>query len=167
MEGIPADVTVNRIEINSEQVTQRSGRYYVPGHGYFAFNATYASGQPYVVQAVGFYSNVPRHLYPTRVADGSFDYLLSPVTEPWTITFITTEFESLITGTETVAGTSVHTYKNILTVSSDKTATADVYTMTGILYKRLTVTPGITKEILPGGVYIVILDGRRFKVISQ
>jgi hypothetical protein len=54
-----------------------------------------------------------------------------------------------------------------LTITADRIATADVYTISGTLYKRLTVTPGATKEILPAGLYVIVLENRRFKVISK
>jgi hypothetical protein len=55
----------------------------------------------------------------------------------------------------------------VLTVSSAGTVAADIYTMAGTLYGRLAVTPGSTRKILPKGVYVVVIDNRRFKVVSR
>ncbi|MDR2148770.1 MAG: hypothetical protein LBE91_20205, partial [Tannerella sp.] len=154
---IPAGVTVNWVKVNGDQAVHNVGRNYVQGHEDFEFNATYAGGEPFVVKAYGDYSKETVRLYPTRAENGSFTYLIRQVTEPWTVTFVTTEIESQITGTETVAGISVSTYNNVLTVTSDRTATADIYTMLGTLYRRLTVTEGTTREILPGGVYVIVI----------
>ncbi|MDR2146140.1 MAG: hypothetical protein LBE91_06760, partial [Tannerella sp.] len=66
-----------------------------------------------------------------------------------------------------VPGVKVWTHGNVLTVSSAGTVAADIYTMAGTLYGRLAVTPGDTREILPKGIYIVVIDNRRFKVVSR
>ncbi|MDR2148241.1 MAG: PKD domain-containing protein [Tannerella sp.] len=165
--NVPDDVTVNYVKVNGGEAIHNVGRNYVQGHEDFEFNATYAKGEPYVVEAYGDYSLKTVRLYPKQEGDGSFSYLIRQVVEPWTITFVTTEIESQITGTENIADVSVSTYNNVLTIVSDRTATADIYTMLGTRYKRLTVTEGTTREILPEGIYVVVINEKRFKVISK
>ncbi|MDR2146114.1 MAG: InlB B-repeat-containing protein [Tannerella sp.] len=165
--ALPQDVTVNYIRVNGEQAVHNIGRNYVKGHEDFEFNATYAGGKPYVVQAYGDYSKETVRLYPTLVEDGSYNYIIRQVVEPWTVTFITTEIESMITGTESVTGIQLWTHNDVLNIRSGKSATVAIYTMDGRLYRSLAVTEGLTREVLPRGIYVVVIDSRRFKVVSR
>jgi hypothetical protein len=66
----------------------------------------------------------------------------------------------IYTVTATVAGDANHN-------GATATLTADIYTMLGTLYRCLTVTEGTTREILPEGVYVIVINEKCFKVISR
>ena len=164
---IPGAVTVNWIKIAGGPEIHTTGRHYVEIYQKYEFNVTYAGGKPCVVKAQGNNSGDTLRLKPVRQADGSFSYIIHQVVKDLKIVFVTSEYETVTTGTERITGVNVYTYNNILTIVSDRSSTADIYTITGTLYRRLPVTDGVTKETLPRGVYVIVIDGMRYKIISK
>jgi hypothetical protein len=45
--------------------------------------------------------------------------------------------------------------------------TANVYAMSGILFRQIRVSEGLTTEQLPHGIYTVLMEGKTYKVVIQ
>ncbi|MDR1223064.1 MAG: T9SS type A sorting domain-containing protein, partial [Tannerella sp.] len=142
-------------------------KHYVQGHDDFTFTLTFAGGEPLKVTATGFYSQRPEELdWTENLGDGTFRYLLPEVTEPWTIT-VSSDPASKEVSNELITGRRVWTYANTLYIQSDKAVHANIYTLSGSLLKQLNVSAGTTGQQLERGVYIVEIEGSRYKVIVK
>lgn len=142
------------------------GKHYVKGHHDFTFTALYSGGLPLKVMAKGYYSGTYEELAEESLGDHTYQYRIRKVVEPWTITF-GPDFSSAVTGEEYIEGLSVWTYKNMLYIRSDSKRTAYVYNMSGSLYKQIDVREGDTKEMMERGVYVIVVEGARYKLIIK
>ncbi len=142
------------------------GKHYVEGHDNFIFTASYAGGDPLKVMAKGYYSNKEVELIGRDMEDGTYQYLLRQVVEPWDVT-IGPDKASEITGENAIEGLSVWSHRNTLYIRTDREAIVYIYYMNGSLYKRLEVEEGETKEAMNRGVYVVVIDGKRYKVFIK
>ena len=143
-----------------------AGKHYVKGNSDFSFTASYTDGTPLKVTAKGFYSGKIEEITGKDLNDGTYGYTLYKVLEPWTITF-GPEPASEITAEEPVGGLSAWTYKNTLHIRSDARRTAFIYTMSGSLYKRMEMLEGDNIITMNRGIYIVVIDNKRYKVIIR
>jgi hypothetical protein len=139
-----------------------SGKHYVKGYADFTFTASFPGGVPLKVMAKGFYSGTNRELAGQAMDDGTYQYVIHQVVEPWTVTFGP---EPASTGEQHIEALSVWSYRNTLHIRSDIKARAYIYTLSGSLYKYLDIKEGDTKEILNRGVYVVVIGNNRYKVI--
>ena len=65
------------------------------------------------------------------------------------------------------ASIRVWAHEGVLYIESDRRARAEVYTRSGALYKRIDVAEGQTREPLAEGFYVVVIDGKTYKVIVK
>ncbi|MDR2916806.1 MAG: hypothetical protein LBV74_18590 [Tannerella sp.] len=142
------------------------GYHYVKGHQDFTFEASYSGGTPLKVMAKGVYSGKFEELIGQDLEDGSYQYKIRQVVEPWTISF-EPDPASGITGEIPVNGLAVWAYKNTLYIRSDSKERAYIYSMSGSLYKYLDIKEGDTKEVMNRGVYVVVIGNNRYKVIIK
>ncbi len=77
------------------------------------------------------------------------------------------EEEEAFAETPLVAAVRVWTYGHMLYIESDRDVRADIYTQSGTLYKRIDLSEGLTGEPMSTGIYVVVVDGRRFKVFVK
>lgn len=143
-----------------------AGKHYAKGHHDFVFTALYSGGVPLKVMAKGFYTGTYEELTEEKLEDGKYKYVIRQVVEPWTITF-GPDFSSSITGEVSIKGLLVWTYKNMLYIHSDTKRVAAVYNMSGSLYKHIDIKEGDTKEIMDPGIYVLVVEGSRYKLIIK
>ena len=65
------------------------------------------------------------------------------------------------------ASIRVWAHEGVLYIESDRRARAEVYTRSGALYKRIDVAEGQTREPLAEGFYVVVIDGKTYKVVVR
>jgi hypothetical protein len=132
-------------------------RHYVAGHKNFEFTATYA-GAPLKVRATGFYSGRTLDLDATArpVDDRTFLYTIYQVVEPWTVA-IGPDLSPLAGDAVPEQSPRVWAHGNVLHIQSPADDEATIYSPTGLLQRRLTLSAGITRTTLPPGLYIVVL----------
>lgn len=141
-----------------------AGRYYVNGYRDFTFTASFPGGTPLKIMAEGFYSGTYTELIGQDLNDGTYQYVISKVVEPWTVSFDSVP-ASWITGEQHVGVLSVWSYKNTLHIRSDRNTKASIYILDGSLYKYLDIKEGDNKEILNPGIYLIVIGNERYKVI--
>ncbi|MDR2921335.1 MAG: InlB B-repeat-containing protein [Tannerella sp.] len=71
------------------------------------------------------------------------------------------------TGNGVITGARVWAHGSTLYIESDKAVRAKIYTIGGMLYKQVDVPEGMVSEPLPGGIYIVEMDGVRYKAVVK
>jgi hypothetical protein len=140
-------------------------KHYVQGHDDFTFTLTFAGGEPLKVTATGFYSQRPEELI-GEGENGTFRYTIHQVAEPWTVT-VSAEPASDYVNNELIEGRAVWTYANTLYIQTVEAVRANIYTLSGTLLKQLNVTAGTTSQQLERGVYIIEIEGSRYKVIVK
>ena len=140
--------------------------HYVRSHDDFVFSATYSNKtEPFEVYAIGYYSQAKVVLPPKYLYEGTYEYIIKQVTEPWDIYF-DPEKRGDVTDNVAILGEHVWAFRNVLYVNVDKDDVVSVYNMTGVLYKKLEITAGLNKLTLDKGVYLVKLkDGSTYRVI--
>ena len=139
--------------------------HYVKGHEDFVFTATYKDNEPFEVFAVGYYSKNKQVLAPTYKYEGTYEYTIRQVVEPWDIYF-DPEQRGDGTGNVAVLGEKVWAFRNTLFVNVDNDDVVSVYNMTGVLFKKIEITSGLNKLTLDKGVYLVKLnDGSAYRII--
>jgi hypothetical protein len=140
-------------------------KHYVNAHEDFEFTLTFSGGEPLKVTATGFYSQRPEEMTGTELGGGLFRYVIRQVAEPWTVTVSAEPASGYVDNEIAIEGDGhVWTYENTLYINSDKAARADIYTLSGLLLKQLNVQAGTTSTQLERGIYIVEIDGSRYKV---
>lgn len=144
-------------------VVPGEGKHYVKSRDDFGFTLTFAGGAPLKVIGTRLNSETSEELQGTDLGGGTFSYIIPQVQEPWLIT-VTSEPAN---ANEDITGGRVWTYANTLYISSDKAVRANVYTLSGSLYKQLDVPAGTVSESLERGVYIIEIDGARYKVVVK
>jgi hypothetical protein len=145
-----------------------NGLYYVRNGEDFSFMAAF-SGEPLKVTATGAYSfqTIDLDANAEILGNNRYLYRISHVIEPWTV--------SIGPAPSTVANDGVALYrqrvwahKKTLYVDVDTDDLVSIYNMTGVLYHKTTVPPGLKTFTLDRGVYIVTLqDSSVHKVIIQ
>ncbi|MDR2916020.1 MAG: VCBS repeat-containing protein [Tannerella sp.] len=139
--------------------TPGKGVYYVEGHQDFSFTASFSTDNPLKVTAEGTYSGSTIDMTGILLDNGNYEYTLSQVVEPWTISF------EQATDNEYTGGLSAWAYKNTLYIRSEAEIPVSIYTITGILYKQFNVPEGERKVSLPQGMYFVVFgNGKTQKV---
>jgi hypothetical protein len=142
-------------------------KHYVNANDDFTFTLNFAGSEPLKVTATGFYSQKPEELKGTELGGGIYRYVLRQLAEPWTVT-VSTDPASTPNGEAFVgSGISVWTYANTLYINSDKAAGASIYTLSGTLLKQQDVKEGQTGIQLDRGIYVVEIDGSRYKVVVK
>lgn len=148
-------------------ITEPAARkHYVKGNNDFSFTAKYA-GDPLRVQAKGYYSKILLDLDKTAELqlDGSYKYTIYKVAEPWTISF-TPQPNSDQVSNEALLLRSVWSSGNTLYMNVQTPCIANIYTLTGLLYKQVE-ADGNTAVQLPQGFYIVSVNGKQYKVMIK
>ena len=142
-----------------------AGRYYVEGHKDFSFYATFYES-PLNIKAKGYYSGTILDLdsMAEPQQDGSSKYTIRQVTEPWTV-FIDYESNSVVSNDNTM-GLRVWANRNKLYFSAPEASIANIYTLTGMLYKQIEINGNSTIH-LPGGFYFVTIDNKQYKIIIR
>jgi hypothetical protein len=142
-------------------------KHYVNANDDFTFTLNFAGSEPLKVTATGFYSQRPEELKGEELGGGVYRYVIRRLAEPWTVT-VSTDPASTPNGEAFVgSGISVWTYANTLYINSDKAAGAGIYTLSGTLLKQQYVKEGQTAVRLERGIYIVEIDGSRYKVVVK
>lgn len=143
-----------------------AGKHYVKGNKDFSFTVKYA-GDPLNVQAEGYYSKTLLDLDETAELqlDGSYKYTLYKVVEPWTLSFVPGS-NSDETSNESLQSRLVWSNGNTLYMNVPVPCVANIYTLTGVLYKQVT-AEGNTAIRLPQGFYIVSVGGQQYKVLIK
>lgn len=143
------------------------GRHYIDSRKNFTFNAYYA-GDPMSVKATGYYSRTTQDLDATAElqADGSYKYTLYKVVEPWTISFEPKTNAGEVSNETLVVQPPVWSSGNTLYVNVSEKSVANIYTLTGVLYKQAEVG-GYSTIQLPRGFYIVSLNGSQYKIMIK
>jgi hypothetical protein len=158
------------VEIQTiEGVTANPGageQHFVDAQDDFTFTLTFAGGKPLKVIATGIYSQLPAELEGTALGDGTFRYVIRQISEPWTVT-ISPEPASQIVTNEAVKGLRVWAHASTLYLDSDKAVRANIYTLSGALFKQLNASAGTTRVQLAPGLYIVETEGAHYKVVVR
>jgi hypothetical protein len=94
-------------------------------------------------------------------ADGSATVTVKYVTEP--ILYLTVTLGTA-QANETPEATKIWAAGENLYIRALQPATINVYTMSGILFRQITVSEGLTTEQLPRGIYTVLMEGKAYKV---
>ena len=142
------------------------GKHYVPGRKDFSFTAKFA-GEPLTVLATGFYSNTVLNLDETaeKMEDGSYQYTIRQVLEPWTIEFVP-RLNSGEVSNETFAPQPVWSAGGTLYVNTQGKNVVSIYTLTGTLHKQIEVNNSVSIQ-LPKGFYVVSVAGNQYKVVIR
>lgn len=148
--------------------TPSVGKHYVPSQKHFSFTATY-TGAPYKVMAKGFYSGKNIELLGEKQADGSYKYILNYIVEPWTLAigpdYATNFVDNMVVDGEKA---KVWAHNNTLYVNVAKEEIVSIYSMTGVLHKRVKIPEGNTRMTLERGMYVVTLkDGSVHKIVIR
>ncbi|MDR2914428.1 MAG: InlB B-repeat-containing protein [Tannerella sp.] len=166
-ERIQNPVVQRYVEIHTVAgVTANPGagqRHHVPMHEDFTFTLTFPDGNPLKVIAAGTYSQQKVELEGTDIGGGMYRYVIRQVVEPWTVT-VSTDPASGGVANEEITGKRVWTYANTLYIHSDRVARANIYTLAGMLIQQRAVPAGTVTVPLERGIYVVELDGVRYKV---
>ena len=72
-----------------------------------------------------------------------------------------------VTGNENITDVRVWAYDQTLYISSPKAVRARIYTLNGLLFKQVEVPEGTVGETLNGGIYVVEINGARYKVMVK
>ena len=146
--------------------------HYVGGHQNFVFTATYKdkSVDPFQVYGIGYTTHRKMVLNPTIVAEGTYEYTIRQVTEPWDVYFDPEVRVDALTGdpvgNDGLLGQRVWAFKNTLFMNVAKADVASIYHITGVLYQKVELSAGLNKLTLDKGVYMVTLsDGVVYKII--
>jgi len=138
--------------------------HYVWGHDDFTFKATYSEKKPFEVYAIGYYSQKDVTLTPKFLYDGTYEYTIRQVTEPWDVWFSTVPRGGV--GNDDILNQKVWAYRNTLFVNVDKEDVVSIYNATGVLYQKINIPAGLKKVTLDKGIYIVTLkNGSVYKII--
>jgi hypothetical protein len=137
--------------------------HYVPGHHSFTFRATFADNTPVPVYATGVYSRSDVILPATHLYGNTYQYWIYQVTEPWDVAF-GAPYRSDVSNPY-LPSQKVWSYKNSLYVNVEQDDVVSVYTMTGILYRKMEIPAGQTALRLERGMYLVTLkNGAVYKI---
>jgi hypothetical protein len=158
------------VEIHTiEGVTANPGaeeKHYVKSYDDFSFTLTFPGGEPLKVTATGFYSQRPEEIKGVELGGGMFRYVIRQIVEPWSVT-VSSELASGVNNNVLATGIRVWTFANTLYINSDKTVRTNIYTLSGTLFKQINVPAGMTSVQLERGIYIVEIDGSRYKVVVK
>lgn len=93
--------------------------------------------------------------------DGSYTVTILHIREAITIAI------DFATGIDSIDGNAVWSHANLLYIRSEETGEAAVYTLPGALVSNLRVNAGETVTLpLNNGVYVVILNGKTYKIVA-
>lgn len=144
------------------------GKHYVASQKHFTFTARY-TGAPYKVTAVGYYSGKNIELLGEKQEDGSYKYILTYVVEPWTLA-IGPAYATDFVDNEVIDGekAKVWAHNNTLYIDVAKEDIVSIYSMTGVLHRRMEISEGSNRMTLERGMYVVTLkDGSVHKVVIR
>ncbi|MDR2385766.1 MAG: hypothetical protein LBD80_08955, partial [Tannerella sp.] len=159
-------VTFNYVKVNGEEAPHKVGRNYVKGHNDFEMNLTWNTA-PLKTHAYGFYSHTDADLDATSVqeSDGSVTYIIRQVVEPWTISFGPEHSTASWVGNENIAGRRLWAHRNTLYINVTKEDVVSIYSITGVLNRKVEIPSGLSRMTLDRGLYIVTLkDGKVYKI---
>jgi len=140
--------------------------HYVPGHQDFVFTTTYSNKTALEVLATGYYSQKTTKLPATYVLDGTYEYRIRQVVEPYDVYFGGIDPDSGDVLNEGFLGKRVWAYRNTLFINVDKDDVVSIYNVTGVLCQKLDIPAGLQKLTLDRGVYMVTLkNGTVHKII--
>ncbi len=163
------NVTIQRYidipNVTGMSTTPTAGKHYAEGHQDFSFYATF-TGSPLNLKAKGYYSGTILDLDSKAELqdDGSYKYTIRQVTEPWTIFVDYTSNNGV--HNQNITDLSVWTNGKSLLINSPASCVANIYTLTGILYKQEEVNGNKTIQ-LPSGVYIVVINNNQYKILIR
>jgi hypothetical protein len=162
-------VTYNYVKVNGAPAVVVVGRNYVGGHQDFEMNLTW-TGAPLKTWAYGFYSHADVDLDATSVqeSNGSVTYIIRQVVEPWSISFGPGTSTAPWVGNDNIGGQSVWTHKNVLYINAPSEDIVSIYSITGILNKKVEIPSGLSKLPLNRGMYVVTLkNGTVYKIVIR
>ena len=140
--------------------------HYVLGHEDFTFKATYANKIPLEVLATGYYSRTTTKLQATYLFDGTYQYTIRQVVQPYDVYFGDVDTSAGDVGNDILLQQRVWSYRNTLFINVDKADIVSIYNMTGILYQKLEIPAGLQKMTLERGIYMITLkDGSVHKIV--
>jgi hypothetical protein len=148
------------IEPNDEVTTNpiSNFRHYRTHRNPFLFSATF-SRAPLEVWSHGVYSGRVNLLSPTSSTGSTFNYGIYNILEPFVVRF------GPPVSNEGVLSNRVWSYRNNLHVNVETADVVSIYTLTGILYRKVEVAAGTHSIPLEQGMYMVTLkDGTYHKI---
>jgi hypothetical protein len=156
-------------EVEGVTTNPEPRRHYVKGHEDFEFAATF-SGAPLKVQATGFYSGQTIDLDETAKSLGGDTrlYTIYQVTEPWTVFIGPEPASSDVSNALPPSLPRVWAIRNTLCINAGTDETASIYTMSGVLRQRTSLSEGLHRITLERGLYIVTLkDGSAHRILIR
>jgi hypothetical protein len=162
-------VTYNYAKVNGAPAVLTVGRNYVLSHQDFEMNLTWTI-PPLKTWALGFYSDDKVDLDATSVqeSDGSVTYIIRQVVEPWTVSFGPGLSTAPWVGNDNVSDQNVWAYRNTLYINAPSEDVASIYSITGVLNRKVEVPSGLSKLTLDKGMYVVTLkNGKVYKIVIQ
>jgi hypothetical protein len=96
-------------------------------------------------------------------ADGTAKVTVKYVIEP--ILYITVTIGA--SANESLEATNVWAYGDNLYIRALQPTTANVYAMSGVLFRQIPVSEGLTTAQLPRGIYTVLMEGKTYKVVIK
>ncbi|MDR1779680.1 MAG: InlB B-repeat-containing protein [Tannerella sp.] len=157
-------VTIPKVE--GVETSPAAGVYYVLSSHDFIFTVHPSAG--YSLSSMRVATNIPLRdkegLVRQVNSDGSISIIILSITEP-----ITIDISNIIrtSANDDIKSERVYTIGRELHIETTHSSEAHIFNTAGQLYKRQKVGEGETVVTLTPGVYIVLLDGRSYKVVIR
>ena len=135
-----------------------AGMYYLQSGNNFEFTLTLPSGQVPTVKTDREIQGTPEVLTALPNDDGTYTFIVRQIRQMLEITVTSG------VGNADVATSEVWSHGGKLYVRTAKSYTLYIYTLAGQLYKQQSVDVGETVIELPQGFYIVVMDGKQWKI---
>jgi hypothetical protein len=165
----PAPVIVRYVtlpQVDGCVMTPVAGMYTIRSGSDFTFTFTLPAGKIPAVNTNRLISGVPETLTGTPDGDGSYTFVIRAVYQNVEVSITTTAGNEEVTA----GAPQVRAYGGNLYVHTETLHATPVqlriYTLNGTLYKQQEITGGDTVIPLPAGIFIVLLDGRRYKIAN-
>jgi hypothetical protein len=143
-------------------IEPRPGSHFITSGQDFLFTLLVEGDTPPTVKTDRFINGRQEVLTGTANGTGGYDYLIPSVRD-----MIRVEITAA-SANETLRSANVWAYEGVIFIEVQQRTEVDVYTVSGVLFKRLTVAEGLTGLKAAQGVYIVALpDGTTQKVIVK
>ena len=143
------------------------GKHFASGHHDFTFTVNFNYRAPMTVGAVGYYSQTTVNLDSAsrQIGENEFEYTIRQVVQPWTV-FIGPALRPGDVSNEMFAGRKVWAYRNTLYINVEKEDVVSIYSMVGVLYRKVEIPAGLNNFTLEKGVHVVTLkDGTVHRII--
>jgi hypothetical protein len=143
-------------------VLPRVGAHYTPSNTNFVFSLLFEGSTPPTVKTNRVIDGKQEVLTGRPNGTGGYDYVITNVRET-----VRVEISSS-SANEVIRGSSSWAYGGNIFIEAQQRETVDVYTVSGVLLKRLTVSEGLTSIPVAQGIYVVLLNGGiRQKVVVR